>query len=152
MTDVQAVAGSQSRTGLSTSPPADTIMPIPTSGPSPNTATDTPEAVRPPGVSHIEEKRYMLELINAERIEVGLHPVALGDNVAAQVHAEASLKYCFSSHWGIDGLKPYMRYSLAGGYWVISATPVRGRPNQSLSACPELGRSVTRPDLYDRPI
>ena len=58
----------------------------------------------------------MLELINDERVNVGLNPVVLGDNVAAQLHAEASLENCFSSHWGIDGLKPYMRYSLAGGY------------------------------------
>ena len=42
--------------------------------------------------------------------------MALGDNIAAQLHAEASLAGCFSSHWGLDGLKPYMRYSLAGGY------------------------------------
>ena len=40
----------------------------------------------------------------------------LGDNVAAQLHAESALENCFSSHWGIDGLKPYMRYTLAGGY------------------------------------
>ena len=58
----------------------------------------------------------MLQLINEERVRAGLNPVDLGDNVAAQVHAEASLEECFSSHWGIDGLKPYMRYSLAGGY------------------------------------
>lgn len=58
----------------------------------------------------------MLRLINAERVRAGLDPVVLGDNVAAQLHAEAQLENCFSSHWGIDGLKPYMRYSLAGGY------------------------------------
>ena len=58
----------------------------------------------------------MLELINMERIAVGLSPVILGDNIAAQLHAEASLKGCFSSHWGMDGLKPCMRYTLAGGY------------------------------------
>ena len=58
----------------------------------------------------------MLELINDERVNAGLNPVVLGDNAAAQLHAEASLENCFSSHWGIDGLKPYMRYSLAGGY------------------------------------
>ena len=69
-----------------------------------------------PDQRHIEEKQYMLELINAERIQAGLSPVVLGDNVAAQLHAEASLNGCFSSHWGLDGLKPHMRYSLAGGY------------------------------------
>ena len=58
----------------------------------------------------------MLALINAERAKDGKSPVVLGDNIAAQLHAEASLASCFSSHWGMDGLKPYMRYSLAGGY------------------------------------
>lgn len=58
----------------------------------------------------------MLALINAERRIAGLAPVVLGDNDAAQLHAEASLENCFASHWGLDGLKPYMRYSLAGGY------------------------------------
>ncbi len=58
----------------------------------------------------------MLELINTEREKAGVDPVVLGDNVAAQLHAEMSLENCISSHWGVDGLKPYMRYSLAGGY------------------------------------
>ena len=61
-------------------------------------------------------KRYMLHLINDERARAGSGPVVLGDNIAAQLHAESSLANCFSSHWGVDGLKPYMRYSLAGGY------------------------------------
>ena len=58
----------------------------------------------------------MLELINAERVKAGVPQVTLGCNVVAQLHAENSLSGCFSSHWGLDGLKPYMRYSLAGGY------------------------------------
>ena len=58
----------------------------------------------------------MLKLINSERVNAGLDSVVLGNNVAAQLHAEASLEGCFSSHWGINGLKPHMRYSLAGGY------------------------------------
>ena len=65
---------------------------------------------------HIAEKRYMLQLINEARVKAGVGTVTLGDNTAAQLHAESSLENCFSSHWGIDGLKPYMRYSLAGGY------------------------------------
>ena len=64
----------------------------------------------------IEVKLHMLEIMNAERQDAGLHPLVLGDNAAAELHAGASLEGCFSSHWGIDGLKPYMRYSLAGGY------------------------------------
>ena len=58
----------------------------------------------------------MLELINKERENAGVGQVTLGDNIAAQLHAEISLANCTSSHWGVDGLKPYMRYSLAGGY------------------------------------
>ena len=42
--------------------------------------------------------------------------LALGNNRAPQVHAESALENCFGAHWGLDGLKPYMRYSLAGGY------------------------------------
>ncbi len=58
----------------------------------------------------------MLELINEARTDAGLNPVVLSDNIAAQLHADAALANCFSSHWGIDGLKPYMRYTLTGGY------------------------------------
>ncbi len=61
-------------------------------------------------------EEYMLQLINAERARAGVPPVVLGNNVAAQRHAESSLQNCLAGHWGIDGLKPYMRYSLAGGY------------------------------------
>ena len=72
--------------------------------------------VSTPSQRHLDLQRYMLELINDERADAGLDPVELGDNDAAQLHAEASLLGCFSSHWGLDGLQPYMRYSLAGGY------------------------------------
>ena len=64
----------------------------------------------------MDEKLYMLELINAERVKAGVPPVVLGDNIAAQLHAQAALAVCSGGHWGSDGLKPYMRYSLAGGY------------------------------------
>ena len=57
----------------------------------------------------------MLDMINAERDKAGLEPVALGSNGAAQTHAENMLAGCSSSHWGLDGLKPYMRHTLAGG-------------------------------------
>ena len=58
----------------------------------------------------------MLDLINEERINRGLSPVSMGNNTAAQDHAENMLETCTSSHWGADGFKPYMRYTLAGGY------------------------------------
>lgn len=80
------------------------------------TVAFTPTPVPPDVFWHISEKRYMLKLINQERENAGVPPVDLGNNVAAQRHAESALANCFSSHWGIDGLKPYMRYSLAGDY------------------------------------
>ncbi len=58
----------------------------------------------------------MLSLINDARADAGLRAVELGQNPATQIHADVSLENCFHSHWGMDGLKPYMRYSLAGGY------------------------------------
>ncbi|MYI51951.1 MAG: CAP domain-containing protein [Cenarchaeum sp. SB0673_bin_9] len=68
-----------------------------------------------PGVYN-EMRLYMLDLINMERSRAGLDPVVLGYNTAAQRHADSMLQNCFAGHWGINGLKPYMRYSLAGGY------------------------------------
>ena len=38
-----------------------------------------------------------------------------GDNAAAQIHAQDMFDNYFLSHWGTDGLKPYMRYTIAGG-------------------------------------
>ncbi len=85
--------------------------------PPPPTPTPTPEPTpTTPHLRHIDYKTFMLQLINEERTRAGLKTVTLGENDAAQSHAESSLENCFSSHWGIDGLKPYMRYSIAGGY------------------------------------
>ena len=75
-----------------------------------------PELELRANLRHMNEKEYMLEKINSVRTQAGVPTVVLGENIAAQLHAESALKHCFASHWGIDGLKPYMRYSLAGGY------------------------------------
>ena len=87
--------------------PTATVTPVP--------PTRTPTPVPPP-LRHIGAKSVMLDLVNEERVKAGVPPVELGDNWAAQLHAESSLANCVSSHWGVDGLTPYMRYSLAGGY------------------------------------
>ena len=79
-------------------------------------ASGVPVSDGPPTQRHIEVKRRMLEIVNQDRAAAGLTPLVLGENAAAQLHAEASLAGCFSSHWDLNGLKPYMRYSLAGGY------------------------------------
>ena len=93
-----------------------TVANIPTPA---STATPIPAAPTPnpdPPQRHIESKRTMLDLINDKREFAGVPSLVLGDNPAAQLHAESSLENCYLSHWGMDGLKPYMRYSAAGGY------------------------------------
>ncbi len=118
-TNTATPAPISTNTAVPTNTPIPTITPLPTNTPeSTNTPTPipTPEIALSPDLRHLEEKTYMLELINAERAKGGLNLVVLGDNIAAQLHAEAALENCFTGHWGIDGLKPYMRYSLAGGY------------------------------------
>ena len=91
----------------------ETPTPVRTSAP---TVLPSPSPVPEALIQHLSEKMYMLKLINNERRKVGVPTVELGDNIAAQLHADSSLTNCFSSHWGLNGLKPYMRYSLAGGY------------------------------------
>ena len=60
-------------------------------------------------------RQQMLALINESRRSKGLVEVVLDDNPAAQLHAEDLRANCFSGHWGSDGKKPYMRYTLNGG-------------------------------------
>jgi hypothetical protein len=58
----------------------------------------------------------MLGLINQDRQAAGLNPVALNYNAAAQIHAQDMLDNNYlAAHWGTDGYKPYMRYTVAGG-------------------------------------
>jgi uncharacterized protein YkwD len=63
----------------------------------------------------VDYRPYLLELINQDRKEHGLSAVELGKNTAAQTHAEELFENEFLGHWGLDGLKPYMRYTLSGG-------------------------------------
>ena len=73
-------------------------------------------ATEPPRLRNQPEKRHMLELINQARREAGVPAVVMGTNGVAQIQADQLLEDCVFSHWGTDGLKPYQRYSLAGGY------------------------------------
>ncbi len=68
-----------------------------------------------PALRHLQAKTRMLELTNQRRAAVGAPPVKLSYNSAAQLHAEAALKGCYSSHWDRWGLKPNHRYTLTGG-------------------------------------
>ena len=102
--------------------PTATPQPTPSTGSGspflPFTSTPTP---KPPSQQVVNSHLYdpvrqrMLELINEARAAANASPVTLGDNPAAQLHADDMLKLRFLSHWGSDGLKPQMRYSLTGG-------------------------------------
>ena len=107
--------------------PQPTPTPTPTPTPSagsgspflPSTSTPTPKPSSQQVVnSHLYDpvRQHMLELINEARAAANASPVTLGDNPAAQLHADDMLKLRFLSHWGSDGLKPQMRYSLTGGH------------------------------------
>jgi len=82
--------------------------------PAESTTSPYTEAEVPPSLGQLRE--FMLALINDDRAANGLTPVLLGNNPAAQTHAEEMLEQGYLSHWGMDGLKPYMRYTLAGGF------------------------------------
>lgn len=59
----------------------------------------------------------LLEMINEERAVEKVRPLAV-DDLATQVatkHAIEMAREEFASHWGRNGLKPYHRYSFAGG-------------------------------------
>ncbi|PVX25723.1 MAG: hypothetical protein CW691_03630 [Candidatus Bathyarchaeum sp.] len=63
---------------------------------------------------------YALVLINNDRTEFGLENVTVSEVNSAQLHADNMLQKGFFSHWDVDGLKPYMRYTLAGGVGSVS--------------------------------
>ena len=87
-------------------------------GPTASTGAPTSEPTdRPPPtpLSLPSLKRSLLNLINSDRVAHGVSVVSLGDNAAAQAHSEEMLRNGYSSHWGLDGLAPYMRWTIAGG-------------------------------------
>jgi len=65
-----------------------------------------------------EIRANLLQLINEERDVAKLGRLEI-EELATKVatrHAEDMASGEFASHWGRDGLKPYQRYSFAGGY------------------------------------
>jgi uncharacterized protein YkwD len=67
-------------------------------------------------------KLNMLAEINRAREAHGLRRVELDEHASkvAQMHVEEMARNSYFSHWDRNGLKPYMRYSLAGGYDAVS--------------------------------
>ena len=92
--------------------------PVPTAMPASYLHAGSRTRIAASPATHRGEKQHALGLINAERMKAGIGPLSFGSKNAAQLHAESSLSNCVSGHWGADGLKPYMRYALAGGYQV----------------------------------
>ena len=70
-------------------------------------------------------KLLVLEYINEDRKLFGLSPVEIGDNEAAQQHADEMLAARYLGHWWLDGRKPYMVYSQTGGTSYISENAAR---------------------------
>ena len=60
-------------------------------------------------------KNFALTKINEDRKNFGLAPVFQSNNTAAQAQANELLKTQYISHLTVDGLKPYMLYSLYNG-------------------------------------
>jgi hypothetical protein len=84
----------------------------------------TPRIVAAPAITALEFSAmasHLLNQVNIERAEAGLTSLQL-DGLAcavAQKHATEMARNNFLSHWGLDGQKPYHRYSFAGGVEAI---------------------------------
>ena len=121
-------------------------------------------------VSREEFGEELVRHLNAARTAAGAHPVGMSMGMVAQSHAEAMLSGCYASHWDEGGLKPYMRYALAGGVhesaeiWVgttsfcvsdgpariVSADDVMSLASDAVarwSASVEHTRAMTSPDM-----
>jgi len=84
---------------------------------------EEPETTKPNSIqkySYEELVDYTLSLINTDRQAHGLKDVILSDIDSGQRHAENMLENGYLSHWDINGYKPYMRYTLAGGKGSVS--------------------------------
>ena len=64
---------------------------------------------------HEELVNYALIVINNDRQLNGLENVTLSNVNSGQVHANNMLENNFAGHWDLNGYKPHMRYTLAGG-------------------------------------
>ena len=72
-----------------------------------------PQTLTPTSLEELRE--YALQLINGDRTANGIAPLALGDNPAAQLHAEEMVEHDYFSTWWLDGRSTYMVYSATGG-------------------------------------
>ena len=93
-------------------------------------------------IAEIEKK--VLALINQDRANAGLPPVVWDETAAkaARTHVQEEADIGYISHWGLDGLKPQERYTLAGGKDAVEE-------NESVSLWLEGGfQGVSKDTLY----
>jgi uncharacterized protein YkwD len=74
-----------------------------------------PSSQQPRTVPREELVQYVLDRVNKDRTEMGLLPVKLSSNEAAQMQAEDVFRTKQISHWTTNGEKPYMTYTQYDG-------------------------------------
>jgi uncharacterized protein YkwD len=89
-----------------------------------------------------ELEQYLLGLVNAERASGDLSGVAIDAlaSTVSQQHAREMAEGRFLSHWSRSGLKPYHRYSFAGGFDAVAENVSGAHGIESTD--PEFVRSV----------
>ena len=74
-----------------------------------------PSSQQPRTVPREELVQYVLDRVNKDRTNMGLLPVKLSSNEAAQMQAEDVFRTKQISHWTTNGEKPYMTYTQYDG-------------------------------------
>jgi uncharacterized protein YkwD len=105
---------------VSPSPSPTSSLPSTTPTSTPTLPSATPTSTLPETPINEELINYALSLINSDRQSQGLQNVTLSSVDSGQRHADDMLANNFFSHWGTDGYKPYMRYTLAGGKGAVA--------------------------------
>jgi hypothetical protein len=96
--------------------PEDSIVSEPTAAIDPTALIEPTTVIEPQDLDSVTALRsYVLNMINVDRADHGIAPVVMGTNSAAQDHANDMLAFGYLGHWWVDGKKPYMAYSQAGG-------------------------------------
>src|SRR5215203_1794630 len=95
--------------------------------------------------------QYALQKINEDRRRFNLSALNLSYNEAAQVHAEELFdSRSNSTHWSMDGMKPYMKFSSYGGTGFVQQNiATRGYSNNdTVDKCREGTLLCDRIDPY----
>ena len=74
-----------------------------------------PSSQQPMTVPREELVQHVLDRVNKDRTDMGLLPVKLSSNEAAQMQAEDVFRTKQISHWTTNGEKPYMTYTQYDG-------------------------------------